>query len=120
VLAAAAWPGPLTLVGPARDRLPDGVLGRAGDLTTIAVRVPGEPALRRVLSRLGEPLISTSANRKGQAPPVRLDAVEVEALGPDVVFAAEACEGGEPSTIIDVVAQPPRVLRMGAWKPPLS
>lgn len=123
VLALAAWPGPLTLVGPARDGLPAALLSQVetddGPVASVAVRVPGDPALRQLLGRLGEPLLSTSANVAGSPPPVRGADVDLDSLQPDLFLEAEACPGGEPSTLMDVIVDPPSILRQGAWRPTL-
>ena len=114
-LATQAWPGPLTLVGPARAGLPPGLLGARDGAATVSVRVPGDPWLRELLATLGEPIVSTSANRTGAAPPVDFDEVDLARLAPDIAVDRGRCPGGVPSTIIDVVASPPRLLRSGAW-----
>ncbi|MCO4769336.1 MAG: L-threonylcarbamoyladenylate synthase [Deltaproteobacteria bacterium] len=123
ILGTSEWPGPLTLVGPARQGLPKGLLGESdgpdGVVSTVSVRVPGDPALRQLIGRLGEPLLSTSANPAGSPPPVDLAAVDLESLSPDLLLAAGSCPGGEPSTVLTVVEDPPRVLRQGAWHPQL-
>lgn len=128
MLGWSEWPGPLTLVGRARDGLPAGVLGAVEEpgvdtmvqVPTVSVRVPGDPALRQLITRLGEPILSTSANLAGQPTPVRLDAVDVEALAPDLVLETETCPGGTPSTVLTIVEDPPRVLRQGAWRPAIE
>lgn len=121
VLGASEWPGPLTMVGPARSGLPPSLLGEVetpdGPVATVSVRVPGDAALRQLVGRLGEPLLSTSANLAGRPTPLTFEELEVEALGPDLVLEAPRCEGGLPSTILSVVEEPPRILRQGAWRP---
>ncbi|MBX9617870.1 MAG: threonylcarbamoyl-AMP synthase [Hyphomicrobiales bacterium] len=63
-LAQRFWPGPLTLVMPARADSPVAELARAG-LATIALRVPAHPVARAVIARAGRPLAAPSANRSG-------------------------------------------------------
>jgi len=116
-LADAAWPGPLTLIGPARPGLPDSLLGDVDGVPTISVRVPGDARLRGLLSALEDALVSTSANRAGEAPTHRLEDVDVDALSPDLVVDGGDCPGGAPSTLVTLVG-PPRILRPGAWTPP--
>ncbi len=67
-VAAAAWPGPLTLVLPRRD---DAVLADAvsAGLPTIAVRMPAHPVMRSVLAQSGVPLAAPSANRSNAISP---------------------------------------------------
>lgn len=114
-LAARGWPGPLTMIGPAREGLPPGLLGDRGGEPTVSVRVPGDPWLLGLLAELGEPLVSTSANRAGAPPPVGFDQVELAALAPDLAVDRGRCSGGIPSTIIDVVRDPSVVVRQGTW-----
>ena len=63
IRAGKVWPGPVTLVAPARPHLRH--LGRRG---TIAVRVDADPAVRLLARAAGGLIISTSLNRKGRAP----------------------------------------------------
>lgn len=67
-LAAAFWPGPLTLVLPKRDDAPLAEAVTAG-LPTIALRSPAHPAMRAVLAATGLPLAAPSANRSGGVSP---------------------------------------------------
>ncbi len=128
MLAWSEWPGPLTIVGRARPGLPAGVLGAAEvpgidvmeSVPTVSVRVPGDPALCQLITRLGEPILSTSANLVGEPTPLACDDVDLEALEPDLVLVSGPCPGGLPSTVLTVVEDPPRVLRQGAWRPTLQ
>ncbi len=100
---AETWPAPLTVVLPAH---------RGG---TLAVRVPAHSLLRELLERLG-PLTATSANHVGGPPAVT--PVEVENTFGDglaLVLDGGATPGGLPSTVVDLTASPPRLLRLGAW-----
>jgi L-threonylcarbamoyladenylate synthase len=100
------WPGPLTLVLPAL--IPS-------DASTIAVRAPNHDVALALLSALGEPIASSSANPAGQAPPVDADQV-IAALDDelDLVLDAGPCRIGQPSTILDLTGATPRILRQGA------
>jgi L-threonylcarbamoyladenylate synthase len=100
------WPGPLTLVLPARD---------TSDGPTIAVRAPEHEVALRLLRALGEPIASSSANPAGQPPPVDADQV-IAGLGNrlDVVLDGGTCRIGQPSTILDLSGVTPRILRQGA------
>jgi L-threonylcarbamoyladenylate synthase len=108
-LAAAFWPGGLSLVLPA---IPGSGLAvpRAG--TTLMVRVPGHRLLRELLERTG-PLAVTSANRHGE--PACTTAPEVtERLAGRLDAVLDGGRGdGRGSTIIDCTEDPPRVLRPG-------
>ena len=77
---------------------------------------PGDPWLLELLTALAEPLVSTSANRVGQAPPVRFDQVPLSALEPDLAVDRGPCPGGTPSTLVSLLEDPPRVLRQGDWR----
>lgn len=115
-LADAFWPGPLTLVlATGATGLPPEVTGPGG---TVAVRASPHPGVRALLTALGAPITSTSANAPGAAPAssaaeVRraLDVLEA----PDVwVLDGGALPPSAPSTIVDCSGFRPRVLRAGA------
>jgi L-threonylcarbamoyladenylate synthase len=105
-LMASFWPGPLTLVLPARIPSED---------STIAVRAPNHEAALALLRSLGEPIASSSANPAGQPPPVDADQV-IRGLrdGLDLVLDGGPCRIGQPSTILDLSGATPRILRQGA------
>ncbi len=117
-LASAHWPGPLTLIGPARPGLPPTLLGHRLGFDTLSVRVPGLPSLRRLLEELGEPLLSTSANRAGRRPPRSFDELDPE-LPRDLALWGGTCPGGVPSTLLSLIDEPPVVLRGGAVPDPV-
>ncbi|MFM8552170.1 MAG: L-threonylcarbamoyladenylate synthase [Nitrospiraceae bacterium] len=109
VLMQRLWPGPLTIVFPAAEGLPDDLTAGTG---TVGVRWSACPLLREVLRRTG-PLTGTSANRSG-APPART-AEEVDlALGADLdlILDGGPTPAAQPSTVVDV-GGPLRVLREG-------
>jgi tRNA threonylcarbamoyl adenosine modification protein (Sua5/YciO/YrdC/YwlC family) len=106
------WAGPLTLVLPRTDASVGWRLG--GDERTIGVRMPHHPLALAVLARTG-PLAVTSANRSGQAtPPSCPDVVAVFAEAVAVYLCDERPLNGAASTVIDLSAGAPRVLRRGA------
>jgi L-threonylcarbamoyladenylate synthase len=111
-LAERFWPGPLTLVVPARSDVPDQV---TAGTATVAVRVPAR-ALPRLLCQAAGALIATSANRSGSAAPLRCEDA-VAQVGPSAALALDGGPG-QPlaSTIVDLTG-PPRLLREGpvAW-----
>ena len=112
-LAAAFWPGPLTLVLPVRD--PGAVcdLARAG-LETVAVRVPAHPVIRAVLQAFGGAVAAPSANRSGRPSPTTL-ADAVAETGPAAALALDGgpCEVGVESTVIGLLDGPAQWLRAG-------
>ncbi len=113
-LAEAFWPGPLTLVAPARPDCSVSDLARAG-LDTIAVRVPAHPLALALLRAFGGPLAAPSANRSGRPSPTTLAAALAE-TGPYAAAALDGgpCQVGLESTVVSVLDGPPRLLRPGA------
>jgi L-threonylcarbamoyladenylate synthase len=112
-LAAAFWPGGLTLVVPRRpDRaIPEALTGGA---TTIGLRVPAHGA-PRALARTVGPLPTTSANRSGE--PEARTAAEIETLlgdAVDLILDGGPSVGGPASTVVEVIAERARLLRAGA------
>lgn len=111
-LAAHFWPGPLTLVLPKKNRIPD--LVTAG-LPSAAIRVPAHPALRDLLAQIDFPLAAPSANPFGYVSPTRAEHVATT-LGNRIAAILDAgpCEHGVESTIVDL-RDPgkPRILRPG-------
>lgn len=111
-LAAKFWPGPLTMVLPARAGLPPELLGPGGG---VGVRVSSHPVARALSAALGRPLSATSANRAGQAPATTTaqaraaftDKVKVYVEGGRLSAAA-------PSSVVAFEAGALRVLRAGA------
>jgi len=112
VLMNRFWPGPLTLVFKAKAGvLPELTAGTG----TIGLRVPGNGFTLDLLRSLGRVLTGTSANLSGR-PSLRTAREAAEALGPlvDLVLDGGETTGGKPSTVVDVSADAPRVLREGA------
>jgi L-threonylcarbamoyladenylate synthase len=111
-LASRYWPGGLTLIVPAAPHLPANLV--AGG-TTVAVRIPDHPWLRRLIRRLGQPLAATSANLHGGPNPASADAV-VEQLGERLALIVDGgpTPGDVPSTIVDTTGALPKILRQGA------
>ena len=119
-LAEEAWPGPLTIIGPARAGLPHGVLGTGpSGQSSVAVRVPEDPWLLSLLVALGEPLLSTSANLAGGKSPRRFVDIPLGTLAPDLAIDRGDCVGGQPSTLVCCL-EGVRVLREGGYDPSLS
>ena len=108
------WPGPLTLVLPARPELPVEVTAASG---TVGVRWSPHPIARALVHELGEPVTAPSANPAGQAAPTTARQVGVY-FGDriDLVIDGGPTAGGAPSTVLDVTVDPPRVLRAGALR----
>lgn len=112
LLAARFWPGPLTMLMSAPERLPAEVTGGTG---RVGVRVPAHAVTRALCAACEMPLTATSANKSGH--PATNDPAAVAAalgVGLDVLLDAGVTPGGPPSTIIDVTDATPRVIRQGA------
>jgi L-threonylcarbamoyladenylate synthase len=105
------WPGPLTLVFRARENVCGDLTARTG---SIGLRVPGSALTRDLLRYLGHPLTGTSANVSGGPNP--RTAQETEALAGSIELTLDGgpAPGGRPSTVVDVSAGAPRIVREGA------
>ncbi|SFQ46260.1 L-threonylcarbamoyladenylate synthase [Roseivivax halotolerans] len=111
-LAAAYWPGPLTLVLPLRDGAPVSGLVTAG-LDTIGIRMPAHPVARRLLTAFGRGVAAPSANRSGRISPTRAEHVLDTLDGRiDAVVAGGASQVGLESTILGLTGKP-TLLRPG-------
>ncbi|MCB0170287.1 MAG: threonylcarbamoyl-AMP synthase [Anaerolineae bacterium] len=105
------WPGPLTVVLPKVAALPDDVtVGQ----DTVAVRIPDHPVSLELVIKFGRPLAVTSANLSGQPTPPTAQGV-ADQLGPalPLVLDSGPSPSSQPSTIIDLSTDPPRLLRQG-------
>jgi tRNA threonylcarbamoyl adenosine modification protein (Sua5/YciO/YrdC/YwlC family) len=105
------WPGPLTVICHAQGSLMWDLGETQG---TVALRVPDHENTRELLSRTG-PLAVSSANKSGQ--PAALDVYDAEEQLADAVAVyldGGEVSGGQPSTIVDITTEVPRVVRLGA------
>ncbi|WP_333684394.1 L-threonylcarbamoyladenylate synthase [Pontibaca methylaminivorans] len=111
-LAAAFWPGPLTLVLPLVQGHGISPLVTAG-LETLAVRVPAHPVAQALISAAGRPVAAPSANLSGRISPTTTAHV-LAGLGGRIAAVIDAgpCAVGVESTILDL-SGPPRLLRAG-------
>ena len=109
-LAGAFWPGPLTLLLPTATPI-DAVVAPGG---VIGLRVPDHGDLLALLDRLPTGIIGTSANRSGSPALTSAPAVRAE-LGSEVDWILPGrCRLGEPSSVVDLTVDPPRIRRVGA------
>jgi L-threonylcarbamoyladenylate synthase len=110
-LASGFWPGPLTLVLPRAASMPD-VVTAGGD--TVGVRWPSHPFIQAVIRECGFPLAAPSANLSSRVSPTTAEHVRRQ-LGGRVRLIVDGgpCQVGLESTVLDVTAQPPRILRPG-------
>jgi L-threonylcarbamoyladenylate synthase len=106
------WPGPLTLILPARPDLSRRLTSGAGG---VALRQPRQEVTCRLIAALEFPVTGTSANRARQPPFIRAEDVARE-FGNDLALILDTgpCPGGLPSTVVDVSVHPPRLVRAGA------
>jgi len=111
-LAAAFWPGPLTLVVAKQPDCRIADLALAG-LDTIAVRVPAHPVARALLAAFGGPIVAPSANRSGHVSPTSAAHVLADLRGRiDLIVDAGPSKVGVESTIVSC-ADEPALLRPG-------
>ena len=111
-LAAAFWPGPLTLVLPKQPGCGVADLALAG-LDTIGVRVPAHPVAHALLEAFGSPVVAPSANRSGHVSPTTPAHVLADLRGRiDMVIDAGPCAVGVESTIVSLLGEP-ALLRPG-------
>lgn len=111
-LMDAFWPGPLTMVFPKSDIVPEKA---TGGLDTVAVRFPNHPVARAIIKAAGLPIAAPSANSSGKPSPTRASHVEFDLNGKiDMIVDGGAAEWGLESTIVDVSGEVPMILRPGA------
>lgn len=105
------WPGPLTLLLPKRDLVPD--LVTAG-LPSVGVRVPDHPVARRLIALAGRPIAAPSANLFGRVSPTTAEHVAGQ-LGDriDWILDGGPCRVGVESTVLDLATDPPTLRRPG-------
>ncbi len=106
-LAAAFWPGPLTLVLKRAPTCRASLLCSAG-LDSLAVRVPGHAVARAIIAAAGRPLAAPSANRSESLSPTTAEHVAAE-LGQSVALILDGgpCRVGLESTVLDLTAEEP-------------
>jgi L-threonylcarbamoyladenylate synthase len=111
LLAARFWPGPLTLVLPKAPHVPDVV---TAGLDSVGVRIPAHPVALALLRLAGVPVAAPSANRYTSVSPTLAKHV-LDGLGGavDAVVDGGPCSVGIESTVVSLVSDPPRLLRLG-------
>ncbi len=115
LLAEKFWPGPLTLVLPAKDTVP--LSTRAG-LPTVAVRCPDNAITREIIRLAGVPVAAPSANISGKPSTTTAQHVLHDHDGRiDAVVDGGPCRVGVESTIVDLTEERPRLLRPGGITP---
>lgn len=111
-LARAFWPGPLTLVLPKNEMVPDSIT--AGQ-PTVAIRVPDHPLTLQLLEELNKPLAAPSANPFNYISPVTALQVD-QMLGNKIPYILDGgrCQRGIESTIVAFENNKVKILRPGA------
>ncbi len=111
-LAAAFWPGPLTMVLPKSQTIVPAV---TAGLPTVAIRCPDHPIALALLKKFAGPIAAPSANRSNRISPTTADHVRRE-LGNDVDLILDGgdCRVGIESTVVDLTSSRPAILRPGA------
>jgi L-threonylcarbamoyladenylate synthase len=110
-LAERFWPGPLTMVFPKADCVPDGT---TGGLPTVAVRMPEHPVALALIRGAGVPIAAPSANTSGRPSPTNADHVEEDLSGRiELILDGGDVGIGLESTIVDVTGEVPMILRPG-------
>ena len=111
-IAEEFWPGPLTIALRASAKVPRELCGGGESL---AMRLPAVPWLREVVREAGLPVIATSANISGEGE-ISAAAQAQKIFGGKVELIVDGglTPGGAPSTVLDLTAEPPRIVRQGA------
>ena len=114
-LMDACWPGPMTLIFPKSDLVPTAV---TAGLDTVAIRFPAHPAARALIDAARRPIAAPSANRSGRPSPTTAQHVLEDMDGRiPLILDGGPCEVGLESTVIDMTADVPRILRPGGITP---
>lgn len=114
-LAEIFWPGPLTMILPKADIIPDCV---SAGLDTVGVRMPSNPDAQRFIQACGCPIAAPSANRSGRPSPTTARHVLDDMDGRiHMILDGGECSVGLESTVLDVTGEVPRILRPGGITP---
>ena len=114
-LAKAFWPGPLTMVLPARDCVPKET---TAGLSTVAVRCPDNAVTRQIIRLAGVPIAAPSANLSGKPSTTTAAHVLHDHNGKiPMIVDGGPCRVGVESTIVDLTEDRPRLLRPGGITP---
>lgn len=109
--AQAFWPGPLTLVLPKADVIPEII---SGGLKTVAVRMPDHPVALSLIRLSGCPIAAPSANISGKPSPTDGEHVWLDLQGKiPLIIDAGKCQIGLESTVLDLSEEKPVILRPG-------
>jgi L-threonylcarbamoyladenylate synthase len=110
-LMEAFWPGPLTLVMPKSEEVPDII---TAGLDTVAIRMPSHPVALALIEKAGVPIAAPSANSSGRPSPTLAEHVIEDLSGKiDVIIDGGKVEVGLESTVLDITGEVPIILRPG-------
>ncbi|HEY8392446.1 MAG TPA: L-threonylcarbamoyladenylate synthase [Capillibacterium sp.] len=111
VLARRFWPGPLTMIMPKKESVPEEV---SGGLPTVAIRWPSHPVAQELLRQTDLPVAAPSANLSGRPSPTRGSHVITDLDGKiEMIIDAGPTGVGVESTVLDLTSARPRILRPG-------
>ena len=110
-LADAYWPGPMAIILPKADCIPDAV---SAGLATVGIRLPSHPVARAVIRAAGVPIAAPSANTSGR-PSTTTAAHVMEDMAGKIAAVVDGgpCQVGVESTVISLAGEKPRLLRPG-------
>jgi len=110
-LAEKFWPGPMTMILPRKDMVPDVV---TAGLDTVGMRCPAHPVCRAIIQAADLPVAAPSGNTSGRPSPTTARHMLEDMDGKiDAIVDGGPCSVGVESTIIDLTCTPPRLLRPG-------
>ena len=113
------WPGKVTVILPKKEIVPD-IL--TSNHQTVGMRVPDYPFIDRLLKLFGYPIVSTSANISGEGGTGNIDQIIKSFSGrltqqPDLIIDVGILPKSEPSAILDLTGDKPKISRIGPSKP---
>ena len=112
VLMDTFWPGPLTIIAPRTDEVPDAV---TAGLDTVAVRMPADKTARLLIGKAGVPIAAPSANLSGKPSPTTAQHVLDDMDGRiPLILDGGPCKYGVESTVLTLAGKQPTILRPGA------
>lgn len=114
IIAKKYWPGALTVVLNSKEENVLPIVRASGN--TVAVRIPDYDEIRKIISIVGAPLIAPSANLSGEKPPEDLNEVDERIIKAVDFIVVGECKIKQPSTIIDLTHNKPKIIREGAVK----
>ena len=110
------WPGPLTMLFPARPGLPWPLCADTGK---VGIRISSHPWAQSLVKTVGNPMTATSANLSGYPATYTAEEVahQLQSPCPDYILDGGHTSGSASSTILDVCTDPPHIVRIGAISP---